>query len=157
MWKLQKNQYNRKRREIAEIVRWSRRQKNRENNSRKKAMNIFKKIFSQKFWRKNKTKFEKLMLWNFIQLNKKDRNLLKNRNFLNSQNYISSYSKKYKLFFYSKEKRTKLKKSKIMINKIQKDLFENFYINFLWLLWKNKIIHWYKIYLWNKFLYLIKI
>ena len=161
MWKLHKMQYDRRRREISEILKWNWKNRNKRVKpvkyfNKKKSEFLLKKLFYSNIWKKFKTKFEKLLSWEYVSLVKKEQKLLRNRNFLNSQNYISSEIKEFKLYYYSKEKIKHFKKSKIMIDKIEKDLFEQFYINFLKIIWKNNKKTWYRIYLWNKFLYLVK-
>ena len=158
MWKIYKMQNNIRRREISEIIKWNWRNQNKVikyvNNFNKEF--LLKKLFYSNVWKKIKIKFEKLLRWEYVSLSKKEQELLINRNFLNSQNYISSKIKRFKLYYYSKEKIKNFKKSMIMIDKIEKDLFEQFYINFLKIIWKNNKKTWYRIYLWNKFLYLVK-
>ena len=157
MWRAQKMQYDRRRREVAEIIRWSWRNRKIKHNSKKnKSSKLINKLFNKNVWKKSWTKHEKMLKWEYVSLTKKEQILLRNKNFLNSQNYISSKEKEFKLFYYSKEKINNYRKSKILINKIEKDLFEKFYINFFKLFWINKNIFWHRIYLWNKLLYLVK-
>ena len=153
MWKLQKMEYDRKRREISEIIKWNQKIKHFNN---KKSNTLLKNLFYKNIWKKFKKKYERLLGWEYVSLITKEKKLLRNKNFLNSQNYISSEVKKFKLYYYSKEKINHYKKSKIMISKIEKDLFEKFYINFLKIIWINKKQSWYKVYLWKRFLYLVK-
>lgn len=134
-------------------------------NDRKKLRNNF--IDNLKKWKINKLEdWNKELLtkrrieillnkWNYVELNDKDKSILKNINFLNSQNYITSQNNNFQLFYFSKEKRnSKFINGKIIIWNIKIDFLEKVNVKIRDYFWVNQHNQKFRIYLWNKFLYL---